>query len=754
MVLVCACGPASGGEAGLRHAVEGSRLLIRNRHYLAVIDTARGELVQVRDLDGNGEPAGTALDDDRLLIRTAGMTDAIATSALPATGFRITDDFDFYLSVRTRSRLEAGPRVLFIERTYDFTAGPHIYEQVALLVSRPGEPRAPGVDVESVTWRVQTRNGVRVRTGADDLLVEDPGPLGGTDLQLEGEAARSEFRGSRPAIRHIVHGGRFSEGGGAVRLEPGRIFLAQAVFSLDSAADALPPALFTGRVYQFYPGLGLGTRGTSPRTFTFANWNNYVIQNDLIPLPAKPGPVLEVQKDFLIRISMFLRARMERDRWWPRWGAWSSSGVSYPDGDIFTAHARSFPQVAYTWAILTLHRKNGGWVHEPGDADVLYRTLRELHRHYVPDRDAANFADVREPEGIPYLAYSAARKEKTGDGPVGVLNTHADALHLAWILREAASLYGDSTRVVEWTGVLKRYHPGSRLLFRELYPARDRSRVYPGLLRYSIGNDSMRPWYSAIAFRGIAAGYLEAGDFEPEFVDAVERASLLDYDPLGYSRPPVPPERWGLSPFVARLCRVFPLALCFVGEEIAMSGTVGAAGLREVLTFGRLQEDGAAAARHPHDPAAFIVEGGGRKWILTNSVFVSDWVPGFWDERAAEAVPDSVRFGIRVEGTEDARGQAGDGMGAPPRGRWAAYRTGDTLFVMTDFPGAAVTLDLPGDGIRYAVSYREHENFGWSRPEVVARGELGSRGGGKTAALVLPRPLKRKTLVRISLARD
>jgi hypothetical protein len=117
-------------------------------------------------------------------------------------------------------------------------------------------------------------------------------------------------------------------------------------------------------------------------------------------------------------------------------------------------------------------------------------------------------------------------------------------------------------------------------------------------------------------------------------------------------------------------------------------------------------------------------------------------------------VPDSVRFGIRVEGMESARGQAGDGMGASPRGRWAAYRTGDTLFVMTDFSGATVTLDLPGDGIRYAVSYREYGKPWWSEPEIVARGEQGSRVGRKTVALVLPRPLKRKTLVRIALIQE
>jgi len=231
---------------------------------------------------------------------------------------------------------------------------------------------------------------------------------------------------------------------------------------------------------------------------------------------------------------------------------WSSAGVTYPDGDIFTAHSRSFPAVAYLWSYLTLEWEDGHWIHSQGPADVIYEQLQQLRKFYGlgSDTSKVNFKDRH--QGSYYIAYSANRKETLGNGPKGVLNTHANALQFAWLMKEASELRGNPEDAKKWQAIVDFYHPGSRMLYELLYPgARDchtstdqgRRRIsqctfLSGHLAYAIDNPCVypgcdepgaHPSYSFISHEGIAAGYLDAGEYEPEFVtpSSVPQGSII-----------------------------------------------------------------------------------------------------------------------------------------------------------------------------------------------------------------------------------
>jgi len=259
----------------------------------------------------------------------------------------------------------------------------------------------------------------------------------------------------------------------------------------------------------------------------------------------------------------------------------------------------------------------------------------------------------------------------------------------------------------------------------------------------------MEPWYNSISFEGIAAGYLEANEFEPEFVDAVERASLLDYNPCNYNKKSEPCRsndrityaNTKNEPFVARLIRIFPVALSFVGSEISMSGAISAASLQEVLTFGELKSDpqNATNARKRHDKANFINERGGRHWIMTNAEPVSDWVPGFWEEEEFADVPSRYSFSVSA------------GILSNPDDRWTVDRKGDRFFVMTNYEANNVRLTLPVRNLTYSISVRRYDaaTYRWTPPEVVEAGGYVENPNNST--VLLP-PLRPKELAIISIS--
>src|SRR5207249_4554084 len=249
-------------------------------------------------------------------------------------------------------------------------------------------------------------------------------------------------------------------------------------------------------------------------------------------------------------------------------------------------------------------------------------------------------------------------------------------------MKEASELRGSPQDARKWQAIVEFYHPGSKMLYQLLYPgAKDchtvtelsgsqasHCNLLSGHLAYSIDNPCVypgcdepgaHPSYSYISHEGIAAGYLDAGEYEPEFVDAVERASRMAYNPYAQLSP-LP-----LGPLVARLSRVLPLALAYTGDNFSMAipdkgyeepgqrmrYDISAAGLREVSTFARLRFRELATTRKEHDPQKAIGEFGKqglRKVIWSNRRFITDWLPGFWEEMNSDEIPQSLQYGVEV----------------------------------------------------------------------------------------------------------
>ena len=634
VVLVLAPSRGSGQHLAFRDS--GQTFVVTNHYYTASINKQTGELYSVVDhLRGR-----TAISGDRLIVRVVGRRDSIGPADFSATRFSIADGLDFYLRVVWQGALPGSGGK--IERTYEFTNSPYVYEQVVIAAEgMSAGQRVPTIPLQEVTWEFRRENdSVTIGRTAEDLWTELPGSaMGGLELTLPGHTFTTKFDedATNPRRRMVVSRKLQDAASSSADLESGRGLVAA---SLVSIVGGLPDdSVLHQPLLMFYPGYGLRQKD-SESTFTFVNCNNYDLSNRLIPLRRKyrDNPTANdwLEEDVLIRITMHLVDRMKLDSGWPKWPAWTGA-VSYPQGDIFTAHSRAFPAMAYLWSYLTIEWESGRWVHSQRDADVIYNQLQQLRNFYGvgPDSSSMNFRDRH--EGVDYIAYSANRKETLGNGPKGVLNTHAHALHFAWIMKEASELRGSSEDAEKWQAIVDFYHPGSKMLYKLLYPgARDCHAVtepggrrvpdcafLSGHVAYSIGfpciypgcgGPGAHPLYSLISHEGIAAGYLEAGEYEPEFVDAVERASRLDYNPYGPFSP-VP-----VGALVAGLCRVLPLALAFTGDSFSMAVPsngpaepphhlqydIAVASLSEVSTFARLRFQQLLDTRREHDPQRVI----------------------------------------------------------------------------------------------------------------------------------------------------
>lgn len=131
---------------------------------------------------------------------------------------------------------------------------------------------------------------------------------------------------------------------------------------------------------------------------------------------------------------------------------------------------------------------------------------------------------------------------------------------------------GDVEARDRWREIVAHYHPGSKAIYRQLYPARhskQNAKKYSGLVNYSWSSRADQRTltnvaYSDISHEGIAAGYDDAGEHEPEFIAAVERASRLDHDPRDKGTQRKPGAR-----FVRRLARVYPLTMALGGFELS-----------------------------------------------------------------------------------------------------------------------------------------------------------------------------------------
>src|SRR5205823_4279497 len=106
--------------------------VVMNRYYTASVSKQTGELHSVIDRrDGH-----TAISGDRLIVRISRPPEQ-RSADFSSWRFSIQHGFDFYVRVVVASS-NAGDN-LRVERTYEFTNSPYIYEQVAIVgTARPG----------------------------------------------------------------------------------------------------------------------------------------------------------------------------------------------------------------------------------------------------------------------------------------------------------------------------------------------------------------------------------------------------------------------------------------------------------------------------------------------------------------------------------------------------------------------------------------------------------------------------------------
>ena len=747
--------PRSVWAQDVRFQDQAQTFVVTNAYYTATISKQTGELSSVIDV----VRGRIAVSGEKLTIRT-GRSQPSKRADLSGTSFSIQDGLDFYVRAVWTGTLSANGGSCQIERTYEFTKSPYIYQQVAIFfIPNKSAPRDSSLALDEVSWEFQRQSeNVAVGRTTDDLWTELPrAPLGGLELRLVGHTLGTKFDGptTSPRRRIVISGHLQDARSTPATLGRGRGLIGASVVSL---LGRLPDdSLVRQPQFWFYPGYGL-RESDGDTTLTFVNWNRYELSNRLIPLRRKylrdPTANDWFEEDMLIRITMHLVNRMKLDGGWPRWSAWSSAGVTYPQGDIFTAHSRAFPAMAYLWSYLTIDWESGGWLHSRRDADVIYDQLDQLRRFYGVGADSSrvNFKDRH--QGVYYIAYSANRKEVLGNGPRGVLNTHAQALEFAWIMKEASELRGSPADARRWEEIIEFYHPGSRMLYALLYPGAKtchsvsepggrlafKCDSLSGHVGYSIGNPCIYPGcagpaahvsYSIISHEGIAVGYLDEQQYEPEFVDVVERASRLDFDPYSRLTAPRP------GALIASLCRVLPLALAFTSDSFSMvpptnrralppqrsQYAMAAASLKELMTFARLRFRDSVETQKEHDPQLMIVAQDGDavpKVIWSNKRFVTDWIPGFWEEKSSTEVPSGLTFSV------DVRHSRGGKVG-----NWTAYRIKNRIEVMSDFDSGLAVLKLPPTGreTRYLMGYRDYDphTLRWTDPVNDAWGQSEAR---------------------------
>jgi len=727
---------------------------IRNGQYIARISKAAGAFTVKRPTGGGAEESAASADS--ISFRLGASQSLMTDGSLTNLQVKVEKCYSFYARVKVEGSLATSPwGSLQVTKTYEFTLSHNIYEQLALRFTG----QQIHLPIKELNWQLSVTDPQRVSVMAttDDFVVRYP-TLGSSHPGLQGTALlclpQPECKGPTRSI-NLQHSGNPSPG---IDLLREQVLLANRAISVN--ADTVPPyytcnsrdenpcSVFSTN--HFYPGLGIRSYDEKKNLYHFNNWDmlKYAMEN---VAPAPPGETNRQTEDWLIRLTMFAMDQLAADNSWWAAPAWTGGGgVEFPAGDRYTDDARSFPALAYVWAHLTMRHGPQGWTHAAGDADAIYQQLQQTYSWYlesdpevteITSNPARNFAD-RSPSGTPYLSYSQHLKERYGpnsDQTVkGVINAHSTAMHWAWLMAEASRLFGDSNRETEWREVIARYHEGSREMLRLAYPAHrlnDPAGILTGLIPYQRDRrdltDAQKMNYVDITFKGIAAGYLNSDTYEPEFADVVERASRMDTNPFACNRnDPVDEwdtdrckpdgsdkaESWANSPYVARLTRVFPAALAFARQvEMVclsegcetecipptsdrqnwgpnMSRDLSTASLTEVLSY-----DSARGMRI-HNPAKFISEGNGRKWILTNTRFLSYWSPGFWEEVEAEEAPANMLFDIQITSPPPSalcNGEHGE--------HFSAYRMGNKIFIMTDYSGGTLTLALPGAQLPHGI---------------------------------------------------
>jgi hypothetical protein len=511
--------------------------------------------------------------------------------------------------------------------------------------------------------------------------------------------------------------------------------------------------------------------GVSERFFDFADLNSYQALDGYAPVQhypalsaAHPGRARGAL-DQLLRANMHLLERMAHDGGWPIFAGWSR----YACGCCYTASSRGFSSAVYLWAYLTLGWDGRRWVKCTNTTDPIFEQLQCTDQFFEPG--TASFSDrLAPPIGEEYIAYVNRYRENDPNVPAdekvkGVINAHAHALHFVAMMRDAARLKGDTAAANGWQSRLARFHRGSKAMFAELHPATDsaRGRTYPGLMKYSLLQEKLEDAgaYSVITFRGITPGYLDAGEYELELIEAVERMRHDWSDDWNNEAPGV--QGYPDEPIMWPLTRANPLSLSFIREPgtappdlatwqqrkqgLRADYLESAVKLDEVLHSGRQAFGGL------HDRARYI-HAGSDCYVLTNTQVLSDWVPGAWEEVAYGAVPADRRFSIDVPEIPF------DGSA----GYWTAVQRAQRIEIMSSAAARCrprITVDALYGGAR--VSVRRHRPISTAHPqhgvwdsnvELVAAHVAGQRSGDRcTFELPSSFTLGRKDLLLVDLER-
>src|SRR5690606_30040677 len=503
----------------------GSVIQVENGVYRAAVSSDGGFRVDRLLPGGHVE---RAISSDEVIL---------GSTAWKARTLRIEDTSSFYVRVSATATL--GDHA--VREIWEFTRSGTIHAQVEV---RPGKHSSPAT---TLLWRqvCDDTGKVRAQGETDDVWVQRAiGPLGGLQQPWPGVRSRST-----PVARS---GNRWER---AIALPPmtdGQRFLSNVLLLVDATqhGDGLPVQHYPWSAYDFYAEHGLLTETATG--FTFIDWNNYkYLMDALVPVELSGH---RFREDTLIRTGVHLRDRLALDDGWVRAPSWSGGQHTYPHGDRFTTSARSYPALVYLWAHLTMDQVGDRWVHVPGDGDCFYHQLQRT-LPFLDPRSPSSFSDLRSATGTPYLAYSLALRERSGNGPRGVINSHAHALHFAAQMREASEMFGDATAERAWREVVLTHHRGSKELLPALHPATRDGRTYLGLVNYSENQPSTHPSvdYSSITFEALPAGYELAAEHDPIFALAVERWCRYRTDPfqpafVAYSDAGLVQRLWRLMP--------------------------------------------------------------------------------------------------------------------------------------------------------------------------------------------------------------
>ncbi|MFW9887341.1 MAG: hypothetical protein ACFFER_04125 [Candidatus Thorarchaeota archaeon] len=764
----------------VKFSSDSQALVVRNLHYIAKINKLTGELT-VQDPDQTQALIG---DDFRINGYSSKGRDC-------SSGPTIEIALDFYTKIKAKYKIDIPdgtpvPPRLCIERTYEFTRSRNIYEQLEL--SSEG---AKPVNLDSFSWEIKAaRDGINATNTADDLMLSHPASLRHWEPVTIFARFRKEFK--KQVMQHpTIHcvdkktivrdccyqtedSGIFGEDPNNPIIYGNRSLLINSIIRIGKANDQNPRSLnssdFEAKCFQFYPDYGIilgypqinnefdastweerRRKGASFGEIDFLSYGDHT--TPLMPVKMdRSEPIWQSQLDTLIRLSMFLRERIEEAIWWPKMAKndaerWQyvhekfhikkeDYRNEYQDNEISACYSRSFPMMLYVWGLLTLQRRKdtNHWRYIGGDAGVIYETLQKLYHHYLPTTEGLpNFQNYWSDPTILvnayYLGWCAGKKGQ------GVVNSHADAFHFACLMREASELRGDWNSEERWRFAVERYHSGNLAFFAQLHPASYRGKPFWGVFSYSLEDrKNMKHHYNSISLNGMGGGYELEGSADLHFIDAVERAYNWDYCPHredGKRVHPVPNSDVGKDKaFVTRFCRLLPVCLTFVGKgathyqegytnELCMHNVRAASTIRETLRYGEIRHrDGIAPSSH--DPSQFIVEGDGRHWILTTGDFKCSWIPGFWEERLRDEIPVRWRFDADVSNPQVRL----DGVREP---RWTVSRRGDALHLMTNYiasrsrRGDYAWITFPVHNLKYRVSCLDFhsDSHNWGPMRVV-----------------------------------